>query len=50
MGLKTASDVTRLGKKFSEIRKAGQANNPKLQHGRTADNRKTGIVRASDRE
>lgn len=46
MGLKTASEVTRLSKKFAEIRKAGQASNPKNQQGLTVDKRKTGVVRA----
>ncbi len=46
MGLKTASEVTRLGKKFAERRKAGQANNPKNQQSRLGG----GVVRAADRK
>ncbi|MEK6867246.1 MAG: hypothetical protein AABX98_00340 [Nanoarchaeota archaeon] len=45
MGLKTASDVTRLGKKYTEQDTKAKRSNPKMGMG---DRRKgTGIVRAS---
>lgn len=48
MGLKNA-EQTRLGKKFSELNTAAQKSNPKMQQGKTADGRKTGVVRAKSK-
>ena len=48
MGLKEASDVTRLGKKFTEQDAKAGSNNPKV--GRITAARKAGIVRAADRK
>ena len=48
MGLKEASDVTRLGKKFTGQDAKSKSNNPKM--GSITAARNAGIVRASDRK
>lgn len=44
MGLKIG-EQNRLGKKISELDTAAQKSNPKMQQGKTADGRTTGVVR-----
>lgn len=48
MGLKTGSDITRLGKKYDKQDTDAKLSNPKMGMG---ERRKgTGVVRASDRK